>query len=107
MTEKALIEGVSVAKEANVYFGGKCVSHGITLADGSRKSVGVIMPATLTFTTGAPEVMEIVAGACSARLGGEAEWHNFEAGQRFNVPGSSSFDIQVVGSPMHYVCHFG
>ena len=107
MTEKALIEVVSVAKEANVYFGGKCVSHGITLADGSRKSVGVIMPATLTFTTGAPEVMEIVAGACSVRLGGEAEWHNFEAGQRFNVPGSSSFDIQVVGSPMHYVCHFG
>ncbi|MBT0960850.1 pyrimidine/purine nucleoside phosphorylase [Denitromonas iodatirespirans] len=107
MTEKALIDGVSVAKEANVYFGGKCVSHNLTLPDGSRKSVGVILPATLTFNTGAPEVMEIVAGACSVRMGGEAEWRNFEAGQTFSVAASSSFDIQVVGTPMHYVCHFG
>ncbi len=107
MTEKALIEGVSVAKEANVYFGGKCVSHNITLGDGTRKSVGVILPATLTFTTASPEVMEIVAGACSVRMGGDAEWRSFEAGQSFNVAGSSSFDIQVVGAPMHYVCHFG
>ncbi|WP_411024431.1 pyrimidine/purine nucleoside phosphorylase, partial [Salmonella sp. s56041] len=48
----------SVATQANVYFDGKCVSHTVTLADGTRKSVGVILPATLTFNTGAPEIME-------------------------------------------------
>jgi uncharacterized protein YaiE (UPF0345 family) len=40
-------------------------------------------------------------------MGGDAEWRSFEAGQRFEVPGKSSFDIQVVGAPLHYVCHFG
>lgn len=33
-------DGVSVLKEANVYFDGKCVSHTVQFADGSRKSVG-------------------------------------------------------------------
>ncbi|MCA3167259.1 MAG: DUF1255 family protein, partial [Burkholderiales bacterium] len=37
---------VSVIKKANVYFDGKCVSHTVLLADGSRKSVGVILPST-------------------------------------------------------------
>ena len=32
-TEK--IDGVSVNTQANVYFDGKCVSHGLTLADGT------------------------------------------------------------------------
>lgn len=56
-------ENVSVTKKANVYFDGKCVSHNIVLADGTNKSVGVILPATLTFTTGAPEIMELLEGS--------------------------------------------
>ena len=98
---------VSVASKANVYFDGKCVSHSITLADGTKKSVGVILPATLTFNTGAPEIMESVAGSCRVKLAGEAEWTSYSAGQSFNVPGNSSFDIEVSGEPYHYVCHFG
>ena len=39
------IDGVSVNTQANVYFDGKCVSHGLTLADGTKLSVGVILPA--------------------------------------------------------------
>jgi uncharacterized protein YaiE (UPF0345 family) len=71
-TEK--IDGVSVATQANVYFDGKCVSHGLTLADGTKKSVGVVLPATLTFKTGAPEIMECVAGGCEYKLAGTNEW---------------------------------
>ena len=58
------IPNVTVTTQANVYFDGKCVSHGITFADGTKKSVGVVLPATLTFNTGAPEIMEFVAGSC-------------------------------------------
>jgi len=97
---------VSVVSKANVYFDGKCVSHSITLADGSKKSVGVILPSTLTFNTGAPEIMETVAGACRVKLAGENEWKSYGAGQSFKVPGNSSFDIEVSGEPYHYVCHF-
>lgn len=97
---------VSVVSKANVYFDGKCVSHSITLADGSKKSVGVILPSTLTFNTGAPEIMETVAGSCRVKLAGESEWKAYGAGQSFKVPGNSSFDIEVSGEPYHYVCHF-
>jgi len=97
----------SVATQANVYFDGKCVSHTVTLADGSRKSVGVILPATLTFNTGAPEIMETTAGRCSILLKGEAEWKSYGAGESYNVPGNSSFEIKVEGEPYHYICHFG
>src|SRR3712207_5291254 len=72
MTET--LPGVSVTTRANVYFEGKCVSHNLQLADGSRKCVGVILPATLTFNTGAPEVMECVAGSCEYRLAGTDGW---------------------------------
>ena len=58
------LDGVSVNTQASVYFDGKCVSHGVTFADGTKKSVGVVLPATLTFNTGAPEIMESVAGSC-------------------------------------------
>jgi uncharacterized protein YaiE (UPF0345 family) len=100
------IDGVAVTTKANVYFDGKCVSHGITLADGSRKSVGVILPASLTFNTGAPEIMECVAGACEYKLAGSDAWVRSEAGQKFSVPGHSKFEIRVADA-YHYICHFG
>lgn len=100
-------DNVSVYKAANVYFDGKCVSHTVQFADGSKKSVGVILPATLTFNTGVPETMECVAGSCRVRLKGETAWRPYGATQSFTVPGNSSFDIEVSGEPYHYVCHFG
>ena len=48
------IDGVTVTTQASVYFDGKCVSHGITYPDGMKKSVGVVLPAQLTFGTAAP-----------------------------------------------------
>ncbi len=100
------IDGVSVTTQASVYFDGKCVSHGITFADGTKKSVGVILPATLTFNTGAPEIMEGVAGSCEYRLAGTEAWLKSGAGETFSIPGNASFDIRVT-APYHYICHFG
>lgn len=97
---------VSVIKKANVYFDGKCVSHTVVLADGTRKSVGVILPATLTFNTGAPEVMELLGGRCRVRLAGEQVWQDYAGGTSFKVPADSSFDIEVLET-LDYVCHFG
>jgi uncharacterized protein YaiE (UPF0345 family) len=99
-------DNVAVATQANVYFDGKCVSHSITLADGTKKSVGVVLPATLTFNTGAPEIMECVAGSCEYKLKGSDAWVKSSAGEKFSVPGNSSFDIRVT-EPYHYICHFG
>ena len=99
-------DNVSVAKKANVYFDGKCVSHTIMFADGTKKSVGVIFPSTLTFNTGAPEIMELNAGTCKIRLKGETAWKTYKGGEKFSVPANSSFDIETV-EMLDYVCHFG
>jgi uncharacterized protein YaiE (UPF0345 family) len=105
-TPTTQIAGVTVNTTANVYFDGKCVSHGITFADGTKKSVGVILPATLTFSTGAPEIMECVAGSCEYKLAGTDVWVKSSVGEKFSVPGNAKFDIRVTEA-YHYICHFG
>ena len=100
------LDGVSVSTQASVYFDGKCVSHGVTFPDGTKKSVGVILPATLTFNTGAPEIMECVAGSCEYKLTGSDVWLKSVAGEKFSVPGNAKFDIRVTEA-YHYICHFG
>ncbi|MQA42436.1 MULTISPECIES: pyrimidine/purine nucleoside phosphorylase [Telluria group] len=102
----AQFDQVSVVKKSNIYFDGKCVSHNVIFADGSKKSVGVIFPSSLTFNTGAPETMEIIGGVCKVRLAGASAWQTYAAGQQFNVAANSSFDIETVET-VDYVCHFG
>lgn len=99
------IPNVTLTTQANIYFDGKCVSHNFTLADGSRKSAGVVLPAELTFTTGAAEIMECVAGSCEYRLPGSDEWRHAGPGDRFHIPAQSSFDIRVAEA-YHYICHY-
>ena len=100
------LDGVSVSTQASVYFDGKCVSHSLTLPDGTKKSVGVVLPATLTFGTAAPEIMECVAGGCDYKLAGTDDWVSVTPGERFSVAGHSSFDIRVTDA-FHYICHYG
>lgn len=96
---------VSVVKKANIYFDGKCVSHTVLFADGTKKTIGVIFPSQLIFNTGLPEIMEINAGVCKVKLAGESDWKTYQAGEQFSVPGNSSFDIETVDT-LDYVCHF-
>ena len=98
---------VSVVCKANVYFDGKVVSHTVLFPDGSKRTIGLIYSGTYTFNTGAPERMDIVAGACRARLAGHTEWASYAAGSFFDVPGNSSFDIAVDSGIAEYVCSFG
>ncbi|MFM2397752.1 MAG: hypothetical protein RLZZ144_1002 [Pseudomonadota bacterium] len=100
-------ENVTVGKKANVFFDGKCVSHSVFFADGTRKTVGVIMPGSqLTFNVGTPELMEITAGECSVKMAGEAEFKSYTAGSSFSVAANSSFEIHAKGE-VNYVCSFG
>ena len=96
---------VSVIKQANIYFDGKCVSHTVLFADGSKKTIGVIFPSSLVFNTGAAEIMELNAGKCRIRIKGEEAWATYQGGEQFNVPANSSFDIETLET-LDYVCHF-
>ena len=99
-------DNVSVVKKGNVFFDGKCVSHSVLFADGTRKTVGVIMPGTLTFNVSAPELMEITSGTCRVKIGDEPDFKTFAAGSQFSVPANGSFVIEAK-EVVNYVCNFG
>ncbi len=96
-----------VTPRANVYFGGRCVSHSLELDGGERVSVGVILPGeVLTFRTAAPERMQGVGGSCAWRMQGETTWQASGEGDSFDVPGESAFEIRVDTEPYHYICRY-
>ncbi|MDA7514616.1 pyrimidine/purine nucleoside phosphorylase [bacterium] len=98
-------ENVTALAEGNVYFDGKVISHTILLADGARKTLGVILPGSYHFGTEAAERMEIVGGACSYVLDGSEESQEAPKGESFEVPANSGFTISVK-EECHYVCSF-
>jgi uncharacterized protein YaiE (UPF0345 family) len=99
-------DNVSVVKTGNVFFDGKCVSHSVLFPDGTRKTVGVILPSTLTFNVGTPELMEITSGTCRVKIGDEPEFREYAAGDRFAVAANSRFVIEAK-EVVNYVCSFG
>ncbi len=100
-------DNVSVGKKANVFFDGKCVSHSVFFPDGTRKTVGVVMPGSqLTFNVGAPELMEITSGECQVKIAGEVAFKTYTAGTSFRVAENSSFEIHAKDD-VNYVCSFG
>ena len=100
------LENVTATAKANVYFDGKVVSHGITFADGSKKTLGLIYAGEFHFGTDAAERMDITAGLCRVRIDGSNEWKEYGAGSFFRVPAKSGFDIAVPSGIAEYVCSF-
>ena len=99
-------QGVTAVTKANVYFDGKVVSHTILLPGGARKTLGLIYPGKFHFGTDQGERMEIVAGQCRVKLDGQAGTTSYSAGQVFEVPAKSGFDIAVDQGICEYICSF-
>ncbi len=100
------LKEVAVDAKANIYFDGKVISHSVYFTDGSKKTLGLIYPGTYHFGTDAPERMEMIAGQCRVKLEGHTEWKNYKENESFDVPGKSSFDIEVSEGIAEYVCSF-
>ncbi len=98
--------GVTAVTKANVYFDGKVVSHSILFPDGSKKTLGLIYPGKFHFGTDKAERMEIVAGQCVVKLDGQSALSTYSAGQAFDVPAKSGFDIEVQNGLCEYICSF-
>src|SRR6267154_1917881 len=106
LTPPTEFAGVTVATKANVYFDGNVVSHTLLLADGEKKTLGLIREGSYHFKTGVPERMEIVAGDCYVTLDGETSARHFAPGTAFDVPGNSGFAIEVRHGLCEYICSF-
>ena len=99
------LENATIIKKANVYFDGKVTSRTLKFADGTTKSLGIMMSGDYTFGTEAAELMEILAGECEVKLKGSDEVNTYTAGTSFNVPANSSFDI-TVKELTDYCCNY-
>jgi uncharacterized protein YaiE (UPF0345 family) len=99
-------ENVTIIKKANVYFDGKVTSRTVLFPDGTRKTLGLMLPGNYEFGTGAPEIMELLNGEMEVLLPGSDAWQTFRAGESFSVPGNSSFKLQLKGV-VDYCCSYG
>ncbi len=98
-------KGVTVVKKANVYFDGKVTSRTILFADGSKKTLGVMLPGEYEFSTGAKELMEILSGDLDVLLPGETAWKAVKGGESFEAAANSKFKLKIK-SLTDYCCSF-
>lgn len=99
-------KNVEVKKQANVYHEGRVTSRTVITPQGEMKTLGVMLPGTYRFSTQAPETIDVTQGHCRVKLADRPSWESYQAGQSFNVPANSHFEIEVVDL-LDYVCHFG
>ncbi len=92
MTE---FKNVTVVKEANVYFDGKVTSRTVLFPDGSKKTMGIMLPGDYQFSTADKELMEILAGELEVLLPGAGRWKKVGKGESFEVPPNSTFSLKV------------
>jgi uncharacterized protein YaiE (UPF0345 family) len=98
-------ENVTIIKKANVYFDSKVTSRTILFADGSRKTLGVMMPGEYEFGTADKEIMEILGGKLRVLLPGSGEWEAFKESQSFEVTANSRFKL-IVDEVTDYCCSY-
>ena len=99
-------KNVTVVKKANVYFDGKVTSRTVIFADGTKKTLGIMLPGEYEFGTEEKELMEILAGELQVLLPGEKEWKAIGERDSFEVPAQSKFKL-LVKETTDYCCSYG
>jgi uncharacterized protein YaiE (UPF0345 family) len=89
------IENATIVKKANIYYEGKVTSRTVHLSDGSKVTLGVMLPGEYEFNTAAAETMEVLGGQMTVLLPGREDWQTFETGQSYDVPSNSSFKLKI------------
>jgi len=87
-------ENVTIAKQANVYFDGKVTSRSIFFPDGTKKTLGIMLPGEYEFNTDDKELMEIYSGNLEVLLP-NSDWQTINGGETFEVPANSSFQLKI------------
>ena len=98
-------DNVTVELEGNSYFDGAVTSRTVNFADGSKKTLGFMLPGEYEFGTAAAELMEITSGELDVKLPESNEWINIKGGESFNVPANAKFQVNVKGI-VDYCCSY-
>jgi uncharacterized protein YaiE (UPF0345 family) len=98
-------KNATVIKKANVYFDGKVTSRTVILEDGTKKTLGIMLPGDYEFNTEAAEKMEVLGGEMTIQIAGETEWTTYKEGEAYDVPANSSFKLKIT-APADYCCSY-
>lgn len=96
---------VTVLQQASIYFDGKVTSRTILFPDGSRKTLGIMLPGEYQFNTADKEIMEILSGDLDVLITEAEGWKTIKGGQQFEVPANSTFSLKVQ-SITDYCCSY-
>lgn len=88
-------KNVTVIKEANIYFNGQVTSRTVLFPDGTKKTLGIMLPGEYEFGTQEAELMEIAAGELDVLLPNNGSWRKITKGQSFEVEANSKFKLKV------------
>ncbi|MBP2000545.1 uncharacterized protein YaiE (UPF0345 family) [Paenibacillus shirakamiensis] len=98
-------QNVTVDKAANVYFDGKVTSRTVHLQDGSKVTLGIMLPGSYEFGTDTEEIMTIQSGELTVLLPDETEWKTIQGAGEFVVPANRKFKLEV-SKVTDYVCSY-
>ena len=98
-------ENVAVELEGNSYFDGAVTSRTVNFADGTKKTLGFMLPGEYEFGTAAAELMEITSGELDVKLPHASEWISVRGGESFDVPANSKFQVKVK-TIVDYCCSY-
>jgi purine/pyrimidine-nucleoside phosphorylase len=96
---------VSVIKKANIYFNGNVTSRTVLFEDGTKKTLGIILPGEYEFGTADREHMEVLAGSLKALLPGSKACKTYGPGQAFEIPSNSKFKVTAT-EVTDYCCSY-
>ncbi|MCI3921571.1 pyrimidine/purine nucleoside phosphorylase [Paenibacillus sp. TRM 82003] len=97
-------ENVTVVKQANIYFDGKVTSRTVLFPDGTKKTLGIMLPGEYEFSTSQKEEMEFVAGKLDYKLEGQ-DWVSIDGNGVFYVPANEKFQLKV-HTAADYCCSY-
>ncbi|MCU0857309.1 MAG: pyrimidine/purine nucleoside phosphorylase [Pontiellaceae bacterium] len=92
MTE---FRNVNIVKKANIYFHGNVTSRTVLFSDGTKKTLGIMLPGEYEFSAKESELMDLLGGQLDVLLPGEKKWKTVEEGESFLVPAHSKFKVKV------------
>jgi len=95
---------VTISTKANIYFEGKVTSRTVVFQDGTRKTLGIMLPGEYEFSTVQKEEMDIQAGVLEYKLQ-DQDWKTIENSGVFYVPANESFLLKV-HSVVDYCCSY-
>jgi purine/pyrimidine-nucleoside phosphorylase len=104
MNKMSQFTNVTINSKANIYFAGKVTSRTIELQDGTRKTLGIMLPGDYEFSTSQKEEMDIQTGSLEYKLEGQ-EWKSIENNGVFFVPANQTFLLKV-HSVVDYCCSY-